>query len=161
MPDPQVIWLLAVVDFVDRLRLLSSWRSWPNRYILYLSRADGGGSMPRPASPDGYPTLLLALLAEGPAHGYDLVQRLAERTGGELQVPAGLVYPLLHGLESDGLVAADWAPGAPGRRKRVYVLTERGRSALRERSERWERHRAAVDRVLLGGVLRRGAVADA
>lgn len=117
--------------------------------------------MPRPVSPDGYPTLVLALLAQGPAHGYDLVQRLAERSGGEVQVPAGLVYPLLHGLEAEGLVHAAWTPEAAGRRKRVYSLTELGRAALDERRDRWARHRAAVDRVLLGSVRPGGVLGGA
>jgi DNA-binding PadR family transcriptional regulator len=116
--------------------------------------------MARPASPDGYPTLLLALLDAGPAHGYDLVQRLPQLTEGELQLPAGLVYPLLHGLEAEGLVSADWAPGAPGRRRRVYALTDRGRAALRERSERWARHRTAVDRLLLPPAREGSVLAD-
>ncbi|HVB10653.1 MAG TPA: helix-turn-helix transcriptional regulator [Bacillota bacterium] len=107
--------------------------------------------MPRPASPDGYPTMCLALLAEGPAHGYDLVARLAERTGAAMRLPAGLVYPILHGLEGEALVKAEWAEGEQGRRRRVYTLTERGRHVLAERTAQWERHRRAVDRVLLGG----------
>lgn len=105
--------------------------------------------MPRPASPDGYPTLCLALLAEGPAHGYDLVKRLSARTDGDMRLPAGLVYPILHGLEQDGLIEAVWDNGEQGRRQRVYGLTGRGRQVLADRTAQWERHRQAVDRVLL------------
>ncbi len=104
--------------------------------------------MPRPPSPDGYPTMCLALLAGGPAHGYDLGQRLAERTGDEVRLPAGLVYAILHGLEQDGLAEASWDEGPAARRRRVYRVTERGRRVLAERTAQWERHRRAVDRVL-------------
>lgn len=131
-----------------------------DRYIKHLFAPTGGLALPRPESPDGYPTLLLALLGAGPAHGYDLVQRMALRSGGELRMPAGLVYPLLHGLEQDGLVAADWAPGESGRRRRAYTLTERGRRALADRTERWERHRVAVDRILQGHSDAKGLAAD-
>jgi|GEM_PF-5199598 len=77
--------------------------------------------MARTPSADGYPTMYLALLADGPAHGYVLVQRLAERTAHEMQIPAGLVYSVLHELEQQGLVEAHWAPGAPGRGRRGPV----------------------------------------
>lgn len=104
--------------------------------------------MPRPPSPDGYPTMCLALLASGPAHGYDLVQRMAERTGDELLLPAGLVYAILHALERGGLADASWDPGPGARRRRIYRLTDRGRRVLEERRIQWQRHREAVDRVL-------------
>ena len=108
--------------------------------------------MPRPPSPDGYPTMCLALLADGPAHGYDLVQRLAERTDDAIRLPAGLVYAILHALEQGGLAQAAWDQGAGDRRRRRYTLTERGRTVLAERTAQWQRHRRAVDRVLSGGV---------
>ena len=108
--------------------------------------------MARPPSPDGYPTLCLALLTEGPAHGYDLVQRLRDRTGGEMTLPAGLVYPILHALEEQGLVQAVWEPGERDRRKRRYTLTTQGRTVLADRTNRWEVHRRSVDRVLFGTI---------
>src|SRR5205085_3422740 len=73
--------------------------------------------------------LLLAVLADAPAHGYELGQRLAQRSGGELDVPEGSLYPALHRLERGGFVASAWRTD-DGRRRRVYRLTRSGRRAV-------------------------------
>lgn len=91
--------------------------------------------------------LLLAVLADGPAHGYAVIERLRERSGGEFAFPEGTIYPALHRLESAGVLQSDWSEGA-GRRRRVYALTRRGRAALAERGDEWRRFRSAVDVVV-------------
>jgi DNA-binding PadR family transcriptional regulator len=72
----------------------------------------------------------LALLANGPAHGYELKQGLAQRFGDVLpRLNAGQVYTTLQRLERDGLVTGSDVP-EDGRQKRVYELTPSGRGAL-------------------------------
>lgn len=66
--------------------------------------------------------LLLAGLLDGPAHGYELMQRLEERTGGRWKPSAGSVYPVLQQLEDEGLATQTEADG-----RKVYELTEAGR----------------------------------
>src|SRR3982751_5979751 len=76
---------------------------------------------------------LLALLATGPAHGYELKQALEQRFGSVLPpLNGGQVYTTLQRLERDGL--GEGARGAQAARpnKRVYALTEPGRAALRD-----------------------------
>ncbi len=90
---------------------------------------------------------MLAALETGAAHGYALIERLRERSGGELDYAEGTIYPALHKLEAEGLVASRWSDG-DGRRRRVYSLTRRGRVALRHRSAEWERFVTAVRTVL-------------
>jgi transcriptional regulator len=91
--------------------------------------------------------LLLASVAAGAAHGYALIRRLREASGGVLEVPEGTLYPALHRLEAGALVASDWET-AGGRRRRVYRLTPAGRRTLvRERSE-WGVFSGAVESVL-------------
>ncbi len=72
---------------------------------------------------------LLFGLEAGPAHGYELIQRLGERTGGRWKPSPGSVYPTLQLLEEEGLASSVEQDG-----KRVYDLTEAGRAALAERS---------------------------
>jgi DNA-binding PadR family transcriptional regulator len=73
--------------------------------------------------------LLLAVLAEtGPVHGYALIAALRERSGGAFDMPEGTVYPALHRMERDGLIASQWENASP-RRRRVYALTPDGRHA--------------------------------
>jgi DNA-binding PadR family transcriptional regulator len=86
---------------------------------------------------------ILSLLAEGPSHGYELIQRLGERLGGLYRASAGTVYPALQQLEEDGHILSQ----AHGER-RVYHLTPSGRQELAAqaravgeiwgRAERWE-----------------------
>ena len=72
----------------------------------------------------------LALLAGGPAHGYELKQALEQRFGDALPpLNAGQVYTTLQRLERDGLVVGENA-AQDGRQKRVYELTASGREAL-------------------------------
>jgi PadR family transcriptional regulator PadR len=91
--------------------------------------------------------LLLAVLADAPGHGYDLGRRLTERSGGELAVPEGSLYPALHRLERGGLVTSAWSD-EEGRRRRVYRLSGAGRREVTRSRAQWRSFSAAVDRVL-------------
>jgi PadR family transcriptional regulator, regulatory protein PadR len=91
--------------------------------------------------------LLLAVLAHAPGHGYELSQRLEQRSGGGLGVPEGSLYPALHRLERGGLVQSSWSTET-GRRRRIYRLTSAGRRAVKESRSEWRAFATAVDRVL-------------
>ncbi len=95
-------------------------------------------------------SLLLAAVAEGPAHGYALIERLRERSEGAFDLAEGTAYPILHRLEEAGLVTSGWVDGS-ARRRRVYRLTQRGRKALDERRRDWRAYSRAVGLVLEGG----------
>ena len=77
---------------------------------------------------------LLSLLGEEPAHGYELMKRLEERSGGMYRASAGTVYPVLQQLEDEGLVEIREAEG-----KKVYHLTTVGREELLLHEEHIER----------------------
>jgi PadR family transcriptional regulator PadR len=91
--------------------------------------------------------LVLASLRDGPAHGYAVIDALERRSAGALVLAEGTVYPVLHRLEAEGLLASTWTVAA-GRRRRVYRLTRRGRAALSVRERDWRRFSAAVEAVL-------------
>lgn len=91
--------------------------------------------------------LVLATFADGPAHGYAVIEELRRRSEGAFDLAEGTVYPVLHRLEADGLLASSWSTAA-GRRRRVYRLTRRGRAALALRREDWRRFARAVEAVL-------------
>jgi PadR family transcriptional regulator, regulatory protein PadR len=80
--------------------------------------------------------LLLHTLEAGPAHGYRIIEQLRERSGGELDLPEGTIYPALHRLERAGAIRGRWDESGP-RRRRVYELTTRGRSSLHCKREEW------------------------
>jgi PadR family transcriptional regulator PadR len=91
--------------------------------------------------------MILAIVGVGPAHGYAVIEQLRQRSGGVFDLPEGTVYPALHRLESEGLLASAWQT-ASGRRRRVYTLTRRGRAALGERRSDWHLFAQAVEGVL-------------
>jgi DNA-binding PadR family transcriptional regulator len=91
--------------------------------------------------------LILSTVAEGPAHGYAVVQRLRERSGGAFDLAEGTIYPALHRLERDGLLNSSWAVES-GRQRRIYRITHSGRSALRTRRREWFYFARAVEAVL-------------
>ena len=78
---------------------------------------------------------LLSLLAKEPGHGYDLMRRLEERSGGQYKASAGTVYPVLQQLEDEGLVTSSQESG-----KRVYTITDAGRREAMD-------HEDAIDRI--------------
>lgn len=83
--------------------------------------------------------VLLGLLAEGPMHGYEMIRRLEERSGGRYAPSPGVIYPTLQSLEDEGLVTVVNEGG-----KKVYTITDSGKAALGERPqhfgpERWRR----------------------
>jgi PadR family transcriptional regulator PadR len=91
--------------------------------------------------------MLLAVLRDRPLHGYAVLEVLRERSGGQIDLPSGTVYPALHRLEAMGLISSDWYQGA-GRKRRVYELTDAGSRALEEHRDAWKTMAAAVSSVL-------------
>ena len=92
--------------------------------------------------------LILAVLADGPLHGYAIIEKLKRRSEGALALPEGTVYPALHRLEAGGLLASEWSDGE-GRRRRIYELTRRGRRELGTRRSEWREFSRAVEAVLV------------
>ena len=117
--------------------------------------------------------VLLALTAEGPRHGYDLIRAIEERTGGGYAPSPGIVYPTLTLLDEMGLIEEVKEEGA----RRRFAITDAGRAHLEERraeadallarlaelgSERNRGERAPVRRAMAGlhMALREAMVSD-
>ena len=81
--------------------------------------------------------LVLALLAEGESYGYQILKRVRELSGGELEWTDGMLYPLLHRLRRVGYVTTQWRQAPEGRRRRYYAITEDGRAALAQHQRQW------------------------
>jgi DNA-binding PadR family transcriptional regulator len=92
-------------------------------------------------------TVLMALLAEEPAYGYALVAEAERRTRGRLRIRQSALYPALHRLEAQGLVAGKWLE-THGRRRRYYRLTPRGKRELERKRSRWREFSATMNAVL-------------
>lgn len=79
--------------------------------------------------------MILATVEGGASYGYVIIEQLKVRAGDALKIPEGSIYPALHRLERDKLLASDWSMEA-GRPRRVYRLTERGEQELAARRAR-------------------------
>ena len=80
---------------------------------------------------------MLAILAEGDSYGYAIIKRVADLSGGELQWTDGMLYPVLHRLERQGLVAAKWVAAESGRKRKYYRITKDGRAELASQRQKW------------------------
>ena len=90
--------------------------------------------------------LVLAILAEGDSYGYAIIKRVAELSGGHLQWTDGMLYPVLHRLERQKLVAAKWGESESGRKRKYYRITKLGRDELAVQRQQWQ----VVDDTLRG-----------
>src|SRR6266508_4214333 len=88
------------------------------------------------------PSLLL-LLHEGPRHGYELRDQIADLVGGD-GADVGNVYRLLRQLELEGIVTSTWNPRTAGPARRTYSLTVAGRRLL----DQWAEALGATDSML-------------
>lgn len=81
--------------------------------------------------------LLLSILLEGEAYGYRIIKQMKILSGGQLEWSFGMLYPVLHRLEKDGLVASQWKKSHRGRLRKYYRLTEDGRRELDREKAQW------------------------
>ena len=92
--------------------------------------------------------LILKTLLPGPMHGWGISLRIQEVSEEVLQVNQGSLYPALHRLEQQGLIAAEWGSSENKRQAKFYELTRAGRKQLEAETRNWERLAGAVARVL-------------
>ncbi|MEU1706711.1 PadR family transcriptional regulator [Streptomyces sp. NPDC005706] len=95
---------------------------------------------------------ILALLKERPMHGYEMIQEIAERSGGAWKPSPGSVYPTLQLLEDEGLIVSESEGG-----KKLFALTDSGRTAAEDGPEApWEEASRGVDWEALGEIRQAG-----
>jgi PadR family transcriptional regulator PadR len=83
------------------------------------------------------PLAVLKLLERSEMYGYELVEALAKRTAGVLDMGQSTLYPLLYNLEAKGLIESSWREDEAPRPRKYYRLTDQGRKRLREDSKQW------------------------
>jgi DNA-binding PadR family transcriptional regulator len=92
-------------------------------------------------------SLILAVVDEQPLHGYAIIEALRARSGGQLDIPSGTVYPALRRLESAGYLTSGWSAEG-GRRRRTYALSASGHRALATQRQEWTAFSTVIDTVL-------------
>lgn len=92
--------------------------------------------------------LVLSLLAGEEMYGYQMITELARRSNHVFDLKEGTLYPILHGLEAEGLVSVREKKSPEGRTRKYYRITRKGRKALDARKEEWAVFRDQVDAVV-------------
>ena len=92
--------------------------------------------------------MILRTLIAAPAHGHTIAHAIEKSSDEVLQVEHGSLYPALHRLEDQGLIASFWGTSENNRRAKYYRVTPRGREHLQKERSRWETLVGAVTQVL-------------
>ena len=92
--------------------------------------------------------LILKAVSLRPLHGYGVLLRIGQISGGALEIPQGSLYPALYRLEHQGLIQAEWGQSENNRRAKFYAPTTAGRRRLREETAGWNRLAAAMTAAL-------------
>jgi DNA-binding PadR family transcriptional regulator len=92
--------------------------------------------------------ILMSVLAAGESYGYAIIARVRAVSGGELEWTEGMLYPVLHRLERQGLVKAQWRTSESGRERRYYRLTPKGQQALAAERAAWDRVHGTLSALL-------------
>jgi len=92
--------------------------------------------------------LILKAVSLNPQHGYGVLLRIEQITGGALVIEQGSLYPALYRLEHQRLLAAEWGVSDNNRRAKYYQLTPMGRKRLAKDTESWDQLVAAMTAAL-------------
>ena len=88
--------------------------------------------------------LILKAVSLGELHGYGVLLRIEQITGGALQIQQGALYPALYRLEHQGLIESEWGTSDNNRRAKFYRLSTAGRARLKEEVASWNRTAEAM-----------------
>jgi len=92
--------------------------------------------------------LILKAVSLGPLHGFAILKRLEQISGGALQIPQGSLYPALARLQQGGLLRSKWGESENNRKSKYYELSAAGRRRLEKHTDHWDRLTEAVGAVL-------------
>jgi transcriptional regulator len=88
--------------------------------------------------------LILKAVSLGELHGYGVLLRIQQISGGALQIQQGALYPALYRLEQQGFIDAEWGTSDNNRRAKFYRLTPEGRARLGQEMASWHRLSGAM-----------------
>jgi transcriptional regulator len=105
-------------------------------------------SPPADILPGTLDLLILKAVSLGQLHGYGVLLRIEQISGGALQIQQGALYPALYRLEHQGLIESEWGTSENNRRAKFYRLTAAGRRRLGQEVASWNRLAEAMALVL-------------
>lgn len=96
--------------------------------------------------------LILKLLETKDMYGYQIIEELAKKSNDTFRLKTGTLYPILHGLENDGIVSSFDENADSARVRRYYHLTSKGKGLLSEKQSEWTAYTKAINRIMGGDV---------
>jgi len=96
--------------------------------------------------------LIVKLLEERDMYGYQIIEELAQKSENVFSLKTGTLYPILHGLENDGMLISYDEQADNLRLRKYYRLTDKGKGLLAKKQEEWAAYTKAVNLVMDGGV---------
>jgi len=92
--------------------------------------------------------LILKAVSLGPLHGYGVLLRIEQISGGRLEIQQGSLYPALYRLEDQGWIASEWGESENKRKAKYYRLTADGRKRLQSEEQKWNRMTEVIAGIL-------------
>ena len=81
--------------------------------------------------------LVLSILSQGENYGYAIIKRVRDLSGDKMQWTDGMLYPVLHRLENQGLIISEELVSETGRKRKYYRIEDKGNSVLKEQRSQW------------------------
>ena len=103
---------------------------------------------PREMIKGNAPVLILSCLDREPMHGYRIVKEIERLSEGYFSMGEGTLYPHLHQMENHGLVEGYWETVSGERRRKLYRITDKGKSELARRTGEWRTFESNVNHIL-------------
>ena len=91
--------------------------------------------------------IILGILKQGNSYGYLIIKKIKELSDGKMQYSDGMLYPVLHRLEKDGLIKSNWTMNKDSRPRKYYEITEAGKEALKVEKEQWSQVNSVLNQV--------------
>ncbi|MCO5272652.1 MAG: PadR family transcriptional regulator [Cyclobacteriaceae bacterium] len=91
--------------------------------------------------------IVLGILRQGRSYGYLIIKRIKELSKGKIQYSDGMLYPVLHRLEKEGLIASDWVMEKDSKPRKYYELTDQGKKALVIEQAQWHQVNAVLQAI--------------
>lgn len=91
--------------------------------------------------------IILSILSKGENYGYEIIRQVRELSGQSLNWTDGMLYPVLHRLESQGLIESDWKKTESGRKRKYYSIKSKGKTSLIAERKNWNMVNSVLNRL--------------
>ena len=91
--------------------------------------------------------IVLMILRGGESYGYEIIQELRDKSGGQLNVAEGTLYPVLKKMEAKQWIESSWKTAETGRERKYYKLTSEGKKELKEQYSQWNFINELIDKL--------------